>query len=216
MSSLIKAIVIPVYFSINKAPRQHHIELCFSANPVKKASEYIAATHKSWQKADELYRKNNIYGEHQFLIPATFEFIDHFSQSQLSQPQAFKQIGSDPTAALGSHKIQLLPCTQHNLSLFQRNLQQFPFYIEISKHSFSLFISYNGLYWKIPCQRHEPLNLKERSHPVITLETSDKAHEFSYCGDIPWSDIAQQLGTPVEPILNNFPVNPDQFLTYRP
>lgn len=210
MTNLIKSLQIPVFFSINKSPNQHHIELCFSDKPEKKAKEYIAKIDTSWEKANELYRKNNIYGDHNFLIPATSEMVNYFAGSQSNQPGVFKQIGTDPTTAVGYQKLQLVPCSQHNLALFQHSLQSFPFYIEIGKRTFSLFISHQGLYWKIPCQRHAPMNLSGRSHPVITLETSDNVYAFSYLNEIPWADIAQQLGTAVEPmqltIPNNAPV----------
>lgn len=198
MAITIKNLLIPTFFSINKSPRQWHIELNFSREP-EKTEKYIPDSRDAWQKADQLYRKNNIYGDHQYLVPVWQEMSGYFASFPQDKPIEFKQIGNDPTVAVAYQKLQLMPCSQHNLGLIQSKLQSEPFFIEIGKKSFSLYVWHQGMYWKIPSQRHPPLNWSRNPHPVITLETVDGAIVFNSFRDIPWSDIAQQIGVPIVP-----------------
>ena len=207
MTNIMKSLLIPVFFSIKNSPKQHHIELCFSDKPEKKPKEYIAKSESYWDKANDLYRKSTTYGDHSFLIPASHEMINLYAESQSNQPSVFKQIGTDPTTSVVNQKLQLVPCSQHNLALFQQRLQSLPFYIEIGKRTFSLFVWHQGMYWKIPCQHHAPMNLNGLTHPSITLETSDNTYLFSYLQEIPWADIAQQLGSAAEPKQHNGSLN---------
>lgn len=207
MSNLIKALLIPITFSINRTPRQHHLELWFSDKPEKKSKDSAPPSLASWKKADQLYRKSTVNGDHQFLIPSTVELINHFEGVQSNYPSAFQQIGNNPTTATALNKLQLIPCSQHNLNLFQRSLQSQPFYIEVGKRTFNLFVFHQEVYWKIPCHPRASMNLMEFQQPVITIETLDNASFFTYLHEIPWADIATQLGTVAEPLQNHIPVH---------
>jgi hypothetical protein len=194
----IKNLLIPMYFAIDKAPHQWHIELNFSRGP-EKNDTYVPESGNAWQKADQLYRKHAIYGDHQFLIPVLQEMTDSFGILPSNTPGAFKQIGKDPTTAVAYQKLQLMPCARANLGLIQSRMQAEPFYLEIGKRSYVLYVWHQNMFWKIPCHRHAPMNWFGHPHPVITTETVSGPVAFLNFRDIPWSDIAQQLGSPVVP-----------------
>ncbi len=200
---------MPIFFTMNKSPKQWHIEISFSNKPEKKADKYVSVLDKSYETADENYRKHNIHGDHQYLIPVNTEFTNNMMTPD-NQPTTFKQIGTDPTIPFINQKLQLLPCSESNLGLFQKKLQSEPFYIKVEKRSFSLYVWHLGMYWKIPSHRYTPIDWTGHTHPVVTLDTANGPIQFSSAFDIPWSDIAHQLGVKEVPVNEPAPFNVTQ------
>lgn len=202
--------MIPLCFSTNTAQRQGYLELYFAPKADKVDKNLPAALRNDWPKADQLYRKHHIYGDHQYLVPVrngwplNVEFLPSGLTSNI--PMVFQQFGNEPTTAVHHQKLQLMPCSQFNLGLI-RELQSEPFYIEIGKKSYVLNIWNEGRYWSIPGQRPAPRCwFGPTNHPVITLATNTWPKHFSNLQDIPWPAIAQQLGSPSAPLWGNTPL----------
>lgn len=213
MDAAVRGISVPIFFSTDKPSRHGFIELYFSPNAVK-PDKATASSVLAWQKADQLYREHHIYGDHQFLVPVRSESIPYAlappSYLTVGMPLQNMQIGKDPSTAVSTRALQLMPCSHSNLELIKA-LQREPFYIEIGKRSFSLHVWDQGEYFKIPSQRHAPTRDVPRSvlgrpHPVICLESENGMSEIIYLQDIPWAMLAQQLGTRVTGQSGNSPV----------
>ena len=186
MNITASGLFIPINYSTKNPKCPGFLALYFALKPEKLDKSAVDCS----KKTEQLYRKNNIYGDHQFLIPVT---RDSWSSNF---PIGSMQIGNNPTTSVRHEKLQLMPCSQSNLGLICQ-LQSQPFYIEIAKRSFYLHVLLQGKYCKIPSQKLVPKNwFGATNHPVVTLATDSCPVHFSNLGDIPWSDIAQQLSSP--------------------
>lgn len=182
--------MLPIWYSTKTPKRQESLILYFSPKPEKLEKDVPDSLRNASQKLNQLYRKHHIYGDHQYLVPV---WRDGWTTNN---PRGSRQIGNNPTTAAYFENLQLMPCSQSNLSLI-RQLQSQPFYIEIGKKSYYLHVLHNGKYYKIPSQQLIPKNwFGSTNDPVITLTTNNCPVHFSNLHDIPWSEIAQELGSP--------------------
>jgi hypothetical protein len=193
MDKIAKAIVIPIFYSTNTTARQGYIELFFANEPEIIDKTLPATLKNASHKSDLKYRKHNIYGNHQYLIP-----VRH-NNNWASSIMSTLQIGDNPTTVAHLEKLQLMPCNQSNLSLICQ-LQSQPFFIEITKQSYFLHVLMQGIYCKIPAQKAIPKNWERFPYPVISLVTDSDPVHFSRFTDIPWSDIAATMGSPAQPM----------------
>jgi hypothetical protein len=193
MDLAVQGILIPIHYSTNTPQHQGYIELYFSQKPEKIEKDLPASLKNAWQKAEQRYRHHHVYGDHQFLIPVKRD--GWILNSQFGS----MQIGNNPTTSTQFEKLQLMPCSQSNLSLICQ-LQSQPFYIEIAKRSFYLHVLIQGVYCKIQSQKAIPKNWAGFIRPVITLVTDSNPIHFSNLLDIPWLVIAQQLCSKEKPL----------------
>jgi hypothetical protein len=197
-------IAIPICFSTSKLSRRKsigspkalsgYIEIYFSPDPFDPGvPDYVAPPNAS-QEAEKLYRKHHVYGDHQFLVPASHRAIPKY-EAPSGMRFGFEQIGNDPTTAVLHETLQLVPCSQHNLHLFKDRIQSQPFYIEITDRAFVLHVNdKENTYRKIPSQLYPPRCWQGFAHPAISLDFRIGAKPFSKLDDVPWQDLAQQLG----------------------
>lgn len=193
MDMKINGIIIPIWYSTNNPQRQGYLEMYFGQESEIIDKSLPAALKNAWLKADQQYRKSQVYGYHQFLVPVMRDgWMANF-------PMGSMQIGNNPTTAVQFEKCQLMPCHESNLSLISQ-LQSQPFYIEITKRCYYIHVLLQGMYRKIPSQKSVPKNWVGFSRPVITLVTESGPVHFSNFSEIPWADIGNQLGRTVQPL----------------
>ena len=193
MDKIAKAIVIPIFYSTNTTARQGYIELYFANEPESIDKSLLASLKNASEKLNQKYRLHNIYGNHQYLIPVRRD-NDWMSNSMMSP-----QIGDNPTTSAQFEKLQLMPCSQSNLSLICL-LQSQPFFIEITKKDFFLHVVMQGINCKIPAQKAILKNWNRFPYPVISLVTDSDPIHFNRFSDIPWVDIAVTMGSPAQPM----------------
>jgi len=198
-----KGIAIPIAFSTNKLSRRTSIreprpvggymELYFSPNSIPFEGVDLLEPGKQSTKAEALYRKHHVYGDHRFLIPVAKQQIEKY-EAAWKMRFAFGQIGKDPTTATYQEMLQLVPCGASNLALFKERMLTEPFYIEMAPESFILHVSDGaGRFLSIPAQDYSPRCWHDFAHPVVTLETQFGHQPFHNFSDIPWHDIAKSI-----------------------
>lgn len=207
MDMKITGLMLPVRYPTKSPQRHGSILLCFADKPEKFDKDVPDSIRNAWQKSVQLYHKNNIYGDHDFWVPVRSPFgwnVPVLTKS--NNTSGLPLIGANPTTSVDNENLQFIPCSEANLDLIIR-LQDYPFYIEIGARAFYLHVLHYGKYYKIPSQRHirQP-RFGTANLPVITLATDSRPMHFANLHDIPWPEIAQQLGTPVEQRLGNKPL----------
>jgi len=170
-----------------------YMELYFSPIPIRSDEVDLLEPGRGYAKAEALYRKHHVYGDHRFLIPSTKEQIEKY-EAPWNARFGFGMIRNDPTTATYREKLQLLPCSWSNLDLFKEKLLTEPFYLELAPESFVLHVRGEaGRYISIPAQAYSPRCWHEFAHPVVTLETEIGHQPFHKFSDIPWNDIAKSI-----------------------
>ena len=196
-------IAIPILFATNKLSRKSagrvqrridgYMELYFSPNPIQAEEVDLCDPGKVHVKAEALYRKHHVYGDHQFLIPTKRHSIERYD-APWDRRCGFKKIGSEPTTATYQETLQFLPCSQSNLDLFKEKLLTEPFYLEVAPEAFVLHVK-NGdeRFVGIPSQPYSPRCWHGFAHPVVTVESSLGHQTFHKMSEIPWLHIANTI-----------------------
>lgn len=170
-----------------------HMELYFSLNPIPTEDIDIVEPGKKSAASQALYRKNNIYGDHSYLIPSK-KVIDGQYEAPYGSYYIIEKIGGDPTTATLHERLQLLPCRKSNFELFKEKVMTDDFYFELNSTNFFLHIlDKNKRYVSIPAQNYSPRCWHGFARPAVTLNTQLGSECFSTFSEIPWSEIAEQL-----------------------
>jgi hypothetical protein len=199
----LKGISFPIAFSTNKLSRRTvtrapmpvsgYMEIYFSPNPIRMEEVDLLEPGRRYAKAEALYRKHHVYGDHRFLIPSTKEQIKKYEAPWDIQFE-IGRIGNDPTTATYFEKLQLLPCSAPNLGLFKENLLTEPFYLELASDAFVLHVkNAAGSYIAIPAQAFSPRCWHGFAHPVVTLQMENSCKPFYKFSDILWHDFAKNI-----------------------
>ena len=147
--------IIPIIFSINKPPYKCYIELNFSKygygikefepeRPFSESRKECMELVKEWESANLLYRNHHVYGDHQYLVPFRKMPIGEYVPIPFWKDREifyeFEQIAGNPTTSTTHEALELLPCTDINLDFILRNHLSEPFYIEVERESFGLYV----------------------------------------------------------------------------